>query len=221
MWNPGVGASTFVLKRFTSAGAADTTFGSSGIVYTSIPQGKDWTDNIVIQPDNKIVTGGISNTGSGNFDLMRFNVDGSLDSTFGAGGTLHTDFAGGNTATGGAAAAGNGVGNGLVLQTVGTTTYILMAAKINDSGATPRFSLVRFLPTNSVAVTTSAVPTITTAAAATPSPVTGSTTALSVAATEAGSTLTYSWATTGTPPASVSFSSNGTTSSNNTTATFT
>jgi hypothetical protein len=65
-------------------------------------------------------------------------------------------------------------------------------------------------------------PTIATPASASPDPVTGTTTALSVLGAdengEAG--LTYTWATMGTPPASVSFSANGTNGAKNTTATF-
>ena len=66
-------------------------------------------------------------------------------------------------------------------------------------------------------------PTVATPAAATPSPVTGTTAALSVlGADDAGqSALTYTWATTGTPPAPVSFSANGSNAAQNTTATFT
>jgi hypothetical protein len=65
-------------------------------------------------------------------------------------------------------------------------------------------------------------PVITHSAAATPNPVTGTTTSLSVTATDpSGNTgLTYTWATTGTPPAAVSFSANGTNGAQNTTATF-
>jgi hypothetical protein len=66
-------------------------------------------------------------------------------------------------------------------------------------------------------------PTVTTAAAASPDPVTGTTTGLSVLgdddAGEAG--LTYTWAASGTPPAAVTFSANGTNAAKNTTATFT
>jgi hypothetical protein len=76
--------------------------------------------------------------------------------------------------------------------------------------------------TASVTVT-NAAPTVATAAAATPSPVTGTTTALSaLGADDAGETaLTYTWATTGTPPAAVAFSANGTNAAKSTTATFT
>ena len=60
-------------------------------------------------------------------------------------------------------------------------------------------------------------------AAASPNPVTGTTCNLSVlGADDAGeSNLTYTWATTGTPPAAVSFSANGSNAAKNTTATFT
>ncbi|HYG74440.1 MAG TPA: PKD domain-containing protein [Planctomycetota bacterium] len=65
-------------------------------------------------------------------------------------------------------------------------------------------------------------PTVATAAKATPSPVIARTTTLSVlGADDAGeATLTYTWATTGTPPAAVTFSANGTNAAKNTTATF-
>jgi len=57
-------------------------------------------------------------------------------------------------------------------------------------------------------------PTVATAAAVSPSPVTGTTATLSaLGADDAGAAaLTYTWATTGTPPAAVTFSANGTNS---------
>ena len=63
-------------------------------------------------------------------------------------------------------------------------------------------------------------PTVSSPAAANPNPVTGTTTALSVLGTDqaGGTDLTYTWSATG--PSPVVFSSNGTNSSNNTTATF-
>ena len=66
-------------------------------------------------------------------------------------------------------------------------------------------------------------PTVATPANASPSPVIAKTTQLSVLGADDGGegSLTYTWATTGTPPAAVNFSSNGTNASKNTTATFT
>ena len=69
---------------------------------------------------------------------------------------------------------------------------------------------------------TNSAPTVATAAAATPSPVTGTTTALSVLGADGAgeSGLTYTWATTGTPPAAVVFSANNSNAAKACTATF-
>ncbi len=65
-------------------------------------------------------------------------------------------------------------------------------------------------------------PTITSPAAAAPSPVTGTTTALSVSAADPvmGASLTYTWSTISSSPAGVVFSVNGTSAAGDTTATF-
>jgi hypothetical protein len=66
-------------------------------------------------------------------------------------------------------------------------------------------------------------PTIVTAAAATPNPVSGTTTALLVSASDptGASSLTYTWAATGNRPGPVGYSINNSNSAQNTTATFT
>ena len=66
-------------------------------------------------------------------------------------------------------------------------------------------------------------PVVATPAAASPDPATGTTTALSVLGADDGgeAALTYTWSTTGSPPAAVGFSANGTNAAKNTTATFT
>ena len=65
-------------------------------------------------------------------------------------------------------------------------------------------------------------PVITKAASATPSPVTSTTTKLSVSASDPSGTsgLLYTWTTTGTPPAAVSYSANGTNAAQASTVTF-
>ncbi|WP_301002435.1 fibronectin type III domain-containing protein [Capsulimonas corticalis] len=66
-------------------------------------------------------------------------------------------------------------------------------------------------------------PTISVAASASPNPVTGTTTTLTALGASGGgeASLIYTWATTGTPPASVSFSANGTNAAKSSIATFT
>ena len=110
---------------------------------------------------------------------------------------------------------GGGTVSGSGLFTAGTTAggpYTLTATSGGKNGT--------------ASVTVSAVntaPTIATAAAASPNPVTATTAALSVLGADNGgeTNLTYTWATTGTPPASVTFSANGTNAAKATTATFT
>jgi hypothetical protein len=65
-------------------------------------------------------------------------------------------------------------------------------------------------------------PTVASAAAANPSSVNATTSALSVLGADDGgeANLTYTWATVGTPPGPVTFSANGTNAAKNTTATF-
>ena len=66
-------------------------------------------------------------------------------------------------------------------------------------------------------------PTVATAAGATPNPVTGVTSNLSVLGADDNgeSNLIYTWSLTGSPPAGVSYTDNGTNTAKNTTATFT
>jgi hypothetical protein len=69
---------------------------------------------------------------------------------------------------------------------------------------------------------TNQAPTVSTAASANPNPTTGTTSTLSVLGADDGgeANLTYTWATTGTPPGSVTFSANGNNTAKTTTASF-
>jgi len=68
----------------------DTTFGTSGMVTTPIGSDGYWdyAYALGIQYDKKILAAGSSNSGSNyDFALVRYNTDGSLDTTFNATGT--------------------------------------------------------------------------------------------------------------------------------------
>ncbi|MCK4692150.1 MAG: DUF2341 domain-containing protein, partial [Anaerolineales bacterium] len=53
----------------------------------------DYVNSVVVQPDGKIVVGGASYTGTdGDFLVIRYNVDGTLDTTFDVDGMTTTDF---------------------------------------------------------------------------------------------------------------------------------
>ena len=85
------------LSLFTSSYAQpelDISFNGTGRVTTNLSAGYDIVYGVLVQPDNKIVAVGTfsSNEGRGHFALARYNTDGSLDPSFGVGGTVITDF---------------------------------------------------------------------------------------------------------------------------------
>jgi uncharacterized delta-60 repeat protein len=71
----------------------DPRFGTGGKVTTDFGPGSDGAYAVAVQADGKIVTAGTS--GLGDFALARYNPDGSLDPSFGAGGMVTTDIGAG------------------------------------------------------------------------------------------------------------------------------
>jgi uncharacterized delta-60 repeat protein len=88
-------AQDFGLVRYQPNGTLDTAFGTNGVVTTDFNGNTDRASSVVLQIDGKIILAGAANltTGStGDFGLARYNLNGSLDSTFGVGGKVITDF---------------------------------------------------------------------------------------------------------------------------------
>jgi uncharacterized delta-60 repeat protein len=78
--------------RYTSLGILDTTFSGNGKVVTQFG-GTDGAVAVAIQSNGKIVAGGGTGTGTANdFALARYNLNGSLDTTFSGTGKVITDF---------------------------------------------------------------------------------------------------------------------------------
>jgi uncharacterized delta-60 repeat protein len=86
-------ALTFALARYNSDGSLDTGFGVNGTVSTDLAAGaSDEANALALQADGKIVAAGYARSVSNGLDfaLARYNADGTLDSTFGSGGTVTT-----------------------------------------------------------------------------------------------------------------------------------
>jgi uncharacterized delta-60 repeat protein len=89
------GSGTYALARFNANGTLDNTFGTGGEVTTAmggIPVG------IVLQSDGKIIVGGTCYVAFGmlspnGFGMVRYNRDGSLDTSFGNGGKVTVELA--------------------------------------------------------------------------------------------------------------------------------
>ncbi len=80
-------------------GSLDLTFDKDGLVTTNIGDYDDQAYSVTIQTDGKIiVAGGFSNPGYDDFFVLRYNSDGTLDTSFGSGGVVQTDFGGDDVA---------------------------------------------------------------------------------------------------------------------------
>lgn len=85
----------FVVLRFTTTGALDTSFGIGGkSTYGFAAGSSDRLNSIALQPDGKIVAVGLTSNPSStpDFGLVRFTASGSLDSSFGGTGALRINF---------------------------------------------------------------------------------------------------------------------------------
>lgn len=88
----------FQLTRLNPDGSPDASFGKDGQVTIDFNGSADGIFGLALQPDHKIVAAGVSSTApsdgtSENFATARLLPDGSLDSSFGLGGKVTTDFA--------------------------------------------------------------------------------------------------------------------------------
>lgn len=96
----------FALVRYRTDGSLDTTFGGDGKVLTSFPGDDAEASGIAVQPDGKIVVAGTAKNGSTTrAALVRYNANGSLDTSFEGDGRALVQLS-----------SPTAVGNGLTLQ---------------------------------------------------------------------------------------------------------
>jgi len=71
------------LARYNTNGSLDTSFGVSGVVLTNLGNSGAFLEDVTIQADGKIIVAGTTYTTQGTaFLVMRYDVNGSLDSSF-------------------------------------------------------------------------------------------------------------------------------------------
>ncbi|HKQ78922.1 MAG TPA: SBBP repeat-containing protein [Blastocatellia bacterium] len=83
----------FGLARYNSDGTLDVSFGVGGKITTDFAGSNDadLAFSVAVQQDGRIVVAGRAGN---DFGLARYNSDGALDTSFGVGGKVTTDFAG-------------------------------------------------------------------------------------------------------------------------------
>jgi uncharacterized delta-60 repeat protein len=86
------GANDFLLVRYNVDGSLDTFFGAGGRAifnYTA----NDQATSVIVLPNGKILVGGTTDIGNApDFTVVRYNSDGSPDTTFGSGGHASSGF---------------------------------------------------------------------------------------------------------------------------------
>jgi uncharacterized delta-60 repeat protein len=145
------GYNQFSLARFNPDGTADTGFGVGGRVITSVAGNGSEIHGAALQSDAKILAVGEAfiptKTKSGaakdEFAVVRYNVDGSLDTTFG--GTRNKN---GTVSNAGEAflsfGSGRDVATAVALETVNGTTKIVVAGWTNSVTGHPEIALARY-----------------------------------------------------------------------------
>ncbi|MDP9387394.1 MAG: hypothetical protein M3Q48_05550, partial [Actinomycetota bacterium] len=133
----------FAVVRYTPSGTPDPSFGGGdGIVTTAVSPGDDEIRSLVVGDDGRITVAGWSTGGGpGDFALARYASDGTLDPTFGPGGTgtVVTALSPGDDRASGMVA---DAGPGLVVAgetTVGTSRAMVVARYGDDGSLDPDF----------------------------------------------------------------------------------
>ena len=119
----------FALIRLTAAGVLDTTFDGDGIVTLDVAGSSDIAENVLIQPDGRILVAGSSiSGGKQEFSIVRLLSNGALDTDFSGDGiqivTLGT---------------GNNPSYGMALQVDGK----IVLSGISSSGGNDDYGVVR------------------------------------------------------------------------------
>jgi hypothetical protein len=207
---------TVTLTRLTIATATASSVENGGTPVSGAIDGNATTRWASEFTDNEWITFDLGSPGTVKVVVLvwetasgkTYKIQGSNDAAFGTSTDLYSYTA----------AACGAKTDSLVLTTTGSFRYVRMLGQTRCTGYGYSIYEARIYGSSAPL---SAPPTIATAAAASPNPVTGTTATLSVLGADDGGepALTYTWAATG--PAAVSFSANGTNAAKNTVATFT
>ena len=137
-------AQNFALASYDSNGNLDTGFGGNGKVITSFGSGLDEGASAVavaVDSAGRVVAAGTKGTwDQRRFALARYNIDGSLDTTFGKGGKAFTSFPNAGIAT----------ANAVAIDQQGRIVVAGYTEENNFSSWSRRFALARYNPDGSL-----------------------------------------------------------------------
>lgn len=135
--NTATNGTDYGVARYHANGSLDASFGSNGKVLTDVGGQGDIIAAIALQSDGKIVAAGFSFTANiFDFSVVRYNPNGTLDTSFGNGGKVLTDFQNSDDEA-----------FGIVIQPDGK---IVLAGYTADSNFDLDFAMVRYHPNGSL-----------------------------------------------------------------------
>lgn len=138
----------FAIIRYNSDGSLDATFGSTGVVTTAIGANYEAAQSVTVQADGKILVSGYSKNTSDDFALVRYNSDGSLDTSFGGDGIILTTIG-----------TGSDIGYSVAVQSDGK----IVVGGVSNNGSNTDFAMVRYNSDGSLDTTFSSDGKVTTA----------------------------------------------------------
>ncbi|MCP5091332.1 MAG: BspA family leucine-rich repeat surface protein, partial [Gammaproteobacteria bacterium] len=118
----------FAVTRYNTDGTLDTSFDTDGKVTVDLTAGDDYAYGLAVQDDGKILLSGTD--GNLDFTAVRFNTDGSLDTSFDGDGIVTVDFPFG----------GSDFGDQVFVQSDGK---ILLSGRADASAGNADFALAR------------------------------------------------------------------------------
>ncbi len=123
---------TFAVARFNANGTPDISFNKTGKVTTDFGGGKAEARGVAVQSDGKIVVAGLASTdGTEKFALVRYNLDGTLDTSFGGTGKVLT-------------LVGMSGSNATAMALQGDGKIVVVGYAVNNSGRDRDFALIRY-----------------------------------------------------------------------------
>jgi uncharacterized delta-60 repeat protein len=132
----------FALARYLAGGSLDPSFGGDGTITTDLSPGPDEACCLAIQADGKILVAEVEATSpSPVLALVRYDVDGTLDTSFGGDGIVEGSY--------------NGLGTALALQSDGKILVANPLVRYEPDGTLdPTFATPAYSPYEALAIQT-------------------------------------------------------------------
>ena len=137
-------ANDFAVVRYKANGDLDNTFNTTGRVMTAVGTDEDQIHDAVVQPDGKLIVSGFSGNGTAGTNkdlaLIRYNVNGTVDNSFGSCGKIITHLG-----------SSNDISWGVALQPDGR---VVAAGEVQNGSTSVDGAVVRYKPEGAASATT-------------------------------------------------------------------